>query len=172
VLTGLSKNDQKTIRKLYGKSKHGTVSQKKLLGGIDEQLANPFISSAWYIQVCFDEWVAQDLASMSQEEMLKVLAARVLYVIPKLLLIGSVFILLTQRVGLVRSIAVAWIVAGLHTLTYYGAFEISLASSIEKVRLLVHHLIPHAYFAVVILICIYKPLLGDEDYYELNSKRT
>jgi hypothetical protein len=126
------------------------------------------IASVWYVQICFDLWAEQDLASMPREEMFKLLVARTFYVVPKVLVVYAVFIIITRRAQLKKIIGAAWIVAVLHTLTFYGAFEISLELNIEKVRLLVHHLIPHMYFAVVTFLT-YRLSLIDKDHYEFKS---
>ncbi|HJY75963.1 MAG TPA: hypothetical protein VKE95_04990 [Burkholderiales bacterium] len=76
---------------------------------------------------------------------------RALFGIPKLGVVVGLISLLTFRryAGLIY--LVCWLLALGHTAMYYRGFQAPIAGEIEWLRLAVHHVIPHVFYAYMVL---------------------
>ena len=106
----------------------------------------------WYLAVDARIWFdSGPLERMTAEEMGVTRLTRVLYAIPKLgVVVGLISLLKFPRYAGLLYLA-CWMFALAHTAMYYRDFHVPIAGEIELLRLAVHHVIPHLFFACMVL---------------------
>jgi hypothetical protein len=106
----------------------------------------------WYLAVDARIWFdASPLELMTAEEMGVTWVTRALYCMPKLgVVVGLISLLKFPRYAGFVYLA-CWLFALAHTVMYYRDFHVPIAGEIEWLRLAVHHVIPHLFFACMVL---------------------
>jgi hypothetical protein len=110
----------------------------------------------WYLAVDARSWFdAGPLELMTAEEMGVTSGVtwltRALYCIPKLgVVVGLISLLKFPRYSGFVYLA-CWLFALGHTAMYYKGFQVPIAGEVEWLRLAVHHVIPHLFFACMVL---------------------
>ena len=103
----------------------------------------------WFDGTPFERMTADEL--MSTDEKLTTWLTRALYGIPKLgVVVGLISLLKFPRYSGLVYLA-CWLFALGHTAMYYRGFQAPIVGQIEWLRLAVHHVIPHLFYAYMVL---------------------
>lgn len=113
--------------------------------------------SAWYF---FQEiWHTYDFIQSGGPNFLDSslgIASKVLFALPKILVIYSFVLTLKAGNHILKVTIIAWLLAALHTATFYLVRDIEIQDFYETLRLVIHHIIPHTYFILTLWLLSYK----------------
>jgi hypothetical protein len=88
------------------------------------------------------------------------IVSKALFFLPKILVVYSFVLVLKGANHALKATIIAWMLAALHTVTFYLVRHIEVQDLYEVLRLVIHHIIPHTYFILTILLIAYEQKLS------------
>jgi len=102
-----------------------------------------------YLVVDVREWFA-NAYGVDSFLFLKQWTSRTLYALPKLGLMLVAILSFKWPRNILKIIVLCWVIGALHTVSYYGLSDVAF-HSYEQIVLVIHHIIPHCFYLVVVL---------------------
>lgn len=111
--------------------------------------------SVWYLALDATYWLkagfSYDTGNASE---ITVAIRRVFYILPKFGLIGGLVSLFKVQKYSISIYLASWAVSMIHTVMFYAGKLVAFSSGEDLHRLIVHHLIPHGFYLVIIFMLI------------------
>jgi hypothetical protein len=127
------------------------------------------IFSIWYLGFDGRKWFLP-LNDMNTFEIMREWVTRAFYGLPKLGVIIGLISLFKFKKYSFSIYRLCWFLAIGHTIMYYGTYSMGEFNYVEMLRVAVHHLIPHTFYIVMLLMLFWHQKATNNSLNQIGAK--